>query len=125
MDPIHEDLIVTQKVDWLSSRQTRVSVLRLDKIHPVISGNKWYKLRYYLQQARHSGKKVVTFGGAYSNHILATAAACNLYGLKCAGIIRGEEPAVYAPTLTDAVGLGMQLFFYPEKLTGQNGFLLI
>src|SRR6476659_5741114 len=53
-----------------------VSVLRLDKIHPVISGNKWFKLKYYLEDAANQNKDhIVTFGGPYSNHIIATAAA--------------------------------------------------
>lgn len=115
MQQIQEDLAGLSLVPWLSNEQTNVYVLRLDKIHPLISGNKWYKLRYYLDEAKKQHKKVVTFGGAYSNHILATAAACKLYGLECSGIIRGEEPAVYAQTLTDAAAEGMQLHFITRE----------
>ena len=90
----------------------KISVLRLDKMHPVISGNKWFKLRYYLDEARQLNKhRIVTFGGTWSNHIIATAAACRLYGFSCTGIIRGEEPLVHSPTLQQANDLGMQLVF--------------
>lgn len=92
-----------------------VSMLRLDKIHPLISGNKWFKLRYYLEAAQAAGKKrIISFGGAYSNHLLATAAACRLSGLRSAGIVRGEQPQTLSPTLRDAIGLGMELFFVPR-----------
>ena len=71
-----------------------VDVLRLDKIDKVISGNKWFKLKYYLEEALSLQKKtIISFGGPYSNHIIATAAVCKLYGLKSIGLIRGEKPA--------------------------------
>jgi 1-aminocyclopropane-1-carboxylate deaminase len=98
-----------------------VDVLRLDLIHEVISGNKWFKLMPWLELAKSSGKKtIVTFGGAYSNHIVATAAACSNQGLNAIGIIRGERPATYSPTLREAAGYGMELYFisrdaYREK----------
>lgn len=87
-------------------------MLRLDKIHPLISGNKWFKLRYYLEDAKKQHKKrIVTFGGAWSNHIIATAAACRLNQLACTGIIRGEKPAVLSAILKEAGAMGMQLVF--------------
>lgn len=89
-----------------------VSVLRLDKIHPVISGNKWFKLKYYIADALALGKKTIaTFGGAWSNHIVATAAACNENNIGSIGIIRGEEAASLSPTLLMAQSLGMKLYF--------------
>lgn len=84
-------------------------MLRLDRIHPLVSGNKWFKLKYNLEAA--AGKPVVTFGGAWSNHILATAAACKMEGIPCTGIIRGERPAVLSHTLQQAAALGMELVF--------------
>lgn len=95
--------------------------MRLDLVHPVVSGNKWFKLQGYLSEAHRQGKKtIVTFGGAFSNHILATAAAARAAGLHSIGIIRGEEPAVLSPTLQDALAEGMELHFmeraaYREK----------
>src|SRR3954452_3542299 len=82
---------------WLDEHNVKLDVLRLDEVHPIVSGNKWYKLHFYLQEAidlRYD--TVATFGGAYSNHIVATAFACKASGLKSIGIIRGEEPANYS-----------------------------
>ena len=87
-------------------------VLRLDEVHPVVSGNKWYKLKYWLQQCVDEGKQgLLTWGGAWSNHLLATAAACAAAGLQSIGIVRGERPALLSPTLEDAQRYGMQLHF--------------
>ena len=89
-----------------------IDVLRLDRIHPIISGNKWFKLKYHLQDAMQQGKKgIVTFGGAWSNHLVATAFACRQAGLHATGIVRGEEPAQLSATLQDAKEYGMQLQF--------------
>ena len=98
-----------------------VDVLRLDIVHPIVSGNKWFKLKYYLAEAAAARKIILTFGGAYSNHIVATAAAAKKAGIKSLGIIRGEEARRLSPTLAEAKSLGMELFFinrkdYQEKL---------
>jgi len=70
----------------------KVFIKRDDLIHPIISGNKWRKLKYILKQAQAEGKNhLFTFGGAYSNHLLATAAAAAKFGFKATGIVRGEE----------------------------------
>jgi 1-aminocyclopropane-1-carboxylate deaminase len=98
-----------------------VSVLRLDKIHPVISGNKWFKLRFYLEDAKAKGKKnIVTFGGAWSNHIIATAAAGKMNGFNTVGIIRGEAPDILSPTLAGAKEHGMDLVFVPRNEYSQK-----
>ena len=90
----------------------QAAVLRLDKIHSTISGNKWFKLRYYLEEAVSLNKKlVITFGGPWSNHLLATAAACRLVNLKAIGIVRGEEPAILSPTLKQVLQAGMELIY--------------
>ncbi|HEY6505168.1 MAG TPA: pyridoxal-phosphate dependent enzyme [Chitinophagaceae bacterium] len=115
------DDISTDPVKLLPEHGIEVAVLRLDKIHPVISGNKWFKLQYYLKEAKEQDKKrIITFGGAWSNHIVATAAACQMNNLESIGIIRGEEPISYSPTLLQATEYGMQLHFisreeYAEK----------
>jgi 1-aminocyclopropane-1-carboxylate deaminase len=93
-----------------------INVLRLDKIHPVISGNKWFKLQHYLNEAKEQHKKkIVTFGGAWSNHIVAAAAACKMSGFASAGIIRGEQPSALSPTLLQAKEYGMQLYFISRE----------
>ena len=91
-----------------------VSVKRIDLVHPHIAGNKFYKLKYNLQAAREQGKTLlISFGGAYSNHIHALAHAAHEYGFQAIGIIRGQELAEQAlnPTLQDAANLGMRLEF--------------
>src|ERR1700754_4063997 len=87
-----------------------VFIKRDDLIHPIISGNKWRKLKYLLKQAQTQNKThLVTFGGAYSNHLLATAAAAAKFGFKSTGIVRGEE--VSNDTLFLCRLHGMQLIF--------------
>jgi 1-aminocyclopropane-1-carboxylate deaminase len=106
--------ITVDKIDLpsFSVRGIAADVLRLDKIHPVVSGNKWFKLRYYFEDFIISGKKgIITFGGAWSNHIIATAAACKLNNIMCTGIIRGEAAPVLSATLNEAKNLGMKLIF--------------
>jgi 1-aminocyclopropane-1-carboxylate deaminase/D-cysteine desulfhydrase-like pyridoxal-dependent ACC family enzyme len=92
-------------------------VLRTDLNHPHISGNKLFKLKYNLQQAESLHKKtLLTFGGAFSNHIAATAASGKEYGFNTIGIIRGEEAASLNPTLTFAKQSGMQLHYVQRSL---------
>lgn len=96
----------------LSNRGIYTDILRLDELHPVISGNKWFKLRYYLQAAKTAGAtEVITFGGPYSNHIAATALACQLAGLSSHACVRSYQPTI-TPTLTAAATLGMQCSFH-------------
>ncbi|WP_325639270.1 1-aminocyclopropane-1-carboxylate deaminase/D-cysteine desulfhydrase [Parapedobacter sp.] len=93
-----------------SDRSLTVHIKRDDKIHPFISGNKWRKLKYVLQAARHAGKThLVTFGGAWSNHLLATACAGATFGFKTTGFVRGE--AVSNPNLSLCKIYGMALRF--------------
>ncbi|MEO8583575.1 MAG: pyridoxal-phosphate dependent enzyme [Flavitalea sp.] len=74
------------------SKGINVDVLRLDLLHPQVSGNKWFKLKYYLEAAKQQGKNaMVSFGGAYSNHLVAMASVCAENGMRSTGIIRGEE----------------------------------
>lgn len=107
------------RIDFLEG--INVDVLRLDKIHPIISGNKWFKLKYNLFAASEVQKtSILSFGGAYSNHLHALAYAGKLFNLKTIGIVRGEE--VENPTLQDCKEWGMELHFvsreeYKEKDT--------
>ncbi len=96
----------------------RLLIKRDDLIHPVISGNKWRKLRHHITKAAMDAHHtVLTFGGAFSNHIAATAQACFNAGLDSIGIIRGEELAGgdLNPTLSTAKGLGMELYFISRE----------
>jgi 1-aminocyclopropane-1-carboxylate deaminase len=92
--------------------ELNVEVLRLDKIHPEISGNKWFKLKYFLENARKANKqKLVSFGGAYSNHLIALAAASGIYGFSSLGYVRGEKTRKLSHTLLSAEAYGMELHF--------------
>jgi 1-aminocyclopropane-1-carboxylate deaminase len=87
-------------------------VLRIDLLHPVVSGNKWFKLKYHLNEAlQRRSEGIITFGGAFSNHLVATAWAAREAGLAAIGVIRGEEPKHYSPALQDMIDYGMQLKF--------------
>jgi 1-aminocyclopropane-1-carboxylate deaminase len=109
---INTDLARIQPLLLGAENQVQIDVLRTDLIHPVISGNKWYKLRYYLEEAMFNGfTEVASFGGSYSNHIVATACACQQASLHPIGFIRGERPLVLSSTLQMAESYGMELHF--------------
>lgn len=80
------------------------------------SGNKWHKLKYNLKEAKKNGfDTLLTFGGAYSNHIYATAAAGKIFGFKTIGVIRGEEHLPLNPTLSFAGKCGMKFYYLDRK----------
>lgn len=94
----------------LTDRGIKLLVLREDLNHPTVPGNKWWKLKYNLKQAQEEGAQVlVSFGGAYSNHIYALASAALDLGVRSVGFIRGEE--VSNPILDHAAQCGMELRF--------------
>lgn len=95
----------------------KLFMLRLDLIHPRINGNKWFKLKYNLEEVKKQNKKILlTFGGAFSNHIIATAAVGKEFGLKTIGIIRGEELNDSSnPSLKFAKQCGMKLHFVSRE----------
>lgn len=98
----------------LKEKGVRVFIKRDDKIHPFISGNKWRKLKYSIHEAlEQEKKKLVTFGGAWSNHLLATAAAAAEFNFQSYGIVRGEE--VENPVLTMCKLFGMHLQFVSRE----------
>lgn len=118
MQPVEYSAITTDPVSpqGISAQDCSLFVLRLDKIHPVISGNKIFKLGEYLDEAIRLGKThIQTYGGAWSNHIVAAAAACKAKGLGCTGYIRGEAPPTLPATLQEAAGYGMQLIFLDRE----------
>lgn len=95
----------------------RLLIKREDLNHPLISGNKWWKLKHNLAEAQTQNKKtLLTFGGAYSNHIYATAAAAAELGFKSIGIIRGEETLPLNSTLSFAKKQGMSLHYVSRGL---------
>lgn len=97
---------------WLSAAGITAAMLRLDTLHPEVSGNKWFKLKYNFKAAlRQQKDTVLTFGGPRSNHIAATAAAARLFRIKSIGIIGGGITRTDNPTLSTAVRNGMRLHF--------------
>jgi 1-aminocyclopropane-1-carboxylate deaminase len=107
------------KSGFLDTYQLEVFVKREDLIHPVISGNKWRKLKGNLEEAlKENHPTVLTFGGAYSNHIAATAFACQQLGLRSIGVIRGQElkdDSKWGHTLKQAAERGMQFHFVDRQ----------
>ena len=97
-------------------KEIELLVARLDLIHPIVSGNKLFKLHYFIEAAKSANKStIVTLGGAYSNHLAATAYHCRSVGLKSIGLVRGELPAKISHTLLTCEDNGMQLIFLDRK----------
>lgn len=106
--------VALQPLPWSLAKSSGIEVMvrRDDLIDNACSGNKFYKLFYNLQAAKAAGYgRLLSFGGAYSNHIYALAAAGAEYGFETVGIIRGERPATLSETLMDAERMGMRLHF--------------
>lgn len=109
MNTINLNKILLQQIEI---NQYNIDVLRLDLIHPIISGNKWFKLKYYIEEFNNQDKNIIaTFGGAYSNHIVATAYTCKELHINSVGFIRGEKPTILSHTLENAIKYGMKLHF--------------
>jgi 1-aminocyclopropane-1-carboxylate deaminase len=121
--------VINQTLDHplLEEKGVELAIKRLDLIHPSITGNKFFKLKYNLETAVSEGfEKILTFGGAYSNHIYATASACQAVNLESIGIIRGEHLIPLNYTLAHAKSLGMDLHFIDRstyRLKDEEGFL--
>ncbi|MGE5108378.1 MAG: 1-aminocyclopropane-1-carboxylate deaminase/D-cysteine desulfhydrase [Sphingobacteriales bacterium] len=104
IDELNDDLYLRQNL--------LVHVARLDLLHPAISGNKYFKLKYNIEKAiTQKTEGIITFGGAYSNHLAAAAFACKEAGLKFKAIIRGEEFPALSHTLIFCKEMGMEMEF--------------
>ena len=111
---------MNQKINIKQPNNIEIYIKREDLLHPYISGNKFRKLKYNVQKAIEIGSELlITFGGAYSNHILATAVAGKKYGIATLGVIRGEElesKVSENPTLSLANEFGMQFLFVSREV---------
>ncbi len=117
MDTIDERNVKIQPLHagWYSGKVAAIDMLRLDQLHPVISGNKWYKLRLNILYAQeHNFKTLVTFGGGFSNHLIATACAAKKAGMGSVGVVRGKYDKL-TPTLIACQQEGMQLVFVTKE----------
>lgn len=116
MIKFHQSPILEIEDDLLRGCGIRLFLKREDLIHKYVSGNKWRKLKYNLIEATICGHStLLTFGGAYSNHIHATAAAAREAGFRSIGIIRGEETLPLNPTLEFATNCGMELDYLSRE----------
>jgi 1-aminocyclopropane-1-carboxylate deaminase len=107
LDPISIDPLTS-----LSSSTVEASMLRLDKLHPIVSGNKWFKLRYYTEEAiSQSCSTIASFGGPYSNHLVALAYVAKENNVKSIGYVRASKEDTVTPSLQEAQAYGMQLEF--------------
>jgi len=107
-----------QKIENELTQKFKINLFlkRDDLIHPEISGNKWRKLKYNIEEAKKQNKDtILTFGGAYSNHITATAATGKYLGFKTIGIIRGEEYQPLNKSLQFAKDCGMELIYLDRE----------
>ncbi len=116
--PIHLDI--------LQKNNIKLFIKRDDLTHPLVSGNKWRKMKYNILEAKNLGfETLLTFGGAFSNHIHATAAVGQTFGFKTIGIIRGEAASISNSTLSSCIQMGMQLHFISRsdyKLKNNSDF---
>ncbi len=111
--------ILLQKISnsLLTEKGITLSILRLDAIHKEVSGNKIFKLHFFIEEClKSSQKKILTFGGTYSNHLAATAFECADKNIECVGIVRGEESKVLSHTLLRCKELGMKLVFVDRAI---------
>ncbi len=110
---INEDAAVLLPVKLPNiSSDVKVFMKRIDLVHPIISGNKWYKMKYNVAEMMKQGKDtLLTFGGAFSNHIHAAATAGKIFGFNTIGLLRGEEHLPLNETLKSAVDNGMEIHY--------------
>jgi len=113
IQPIPSSPSPLHRIDHLLAESLPITLYlkRDDLLHPLVSGNKWRKLKYNLAAAQEQGfQTLLTFGGARSNHLYATAAAGQLLGLKTIGVVRGDEPALLdSPTIRFCRSVGMTI----------------
>lgn len=98
-----------------------VDILRLDQLHPVVSGNKWFKLKYNIEEAAKQGfDRLLTCGGVHSNHLHALAKAGQHFGFKVRALVRGYADVSLTPTLKDCLSMGMEIEFLDKKTYAQR-----
>jgi len=119
--------VVDVNDSFLKERKITLLIKREDLNHPFLSGNKWHKLKYNIREAQIQGKKtLLTFGGAYSNHIYAVSAVGYVFKFNTIGIIRGEEHLPLNPTLSFAQENGMKLYYLDrEKYRKKNSLEIL
>ena len=103
---------MNKHIQHITYKNVDIKILRLDILQPEIQGNKYYKLKYNLLEAKKQEKTtLLTFGGEYSNHIHATALAGKKYDFKTIGIIRGDKPSTETCTIKEVQENAMQVYY--------------
>lgn len=119
-DPCIAPFPVLQDLKYLQKPKA-IDVLHLEDIHPIISGNKWYKLKYNIKEAQQQGyDSLLSCGGPHSNHLHALACAGKVFGMKTVAFVRGYEELPLTPTLLDCQQMGMTLIFVDKKTYKQR-----
>jgi len=97
---------------FLEEKEIELFIKRDDLIHSIISGNKWRKLKYNFQEASYRGfNTILSFGGAYSNHLHALSYAAKMMGFNSIGVVRGDEARTLNSTLSYCRKNNMNFFF--------------
>lgn len=108
---------IIESVPYLTNATIEVDTLRLDQIHPIVSGNKWYKLRYYIQEAlTKKATTIASFGGPYSNHLVALAYTAKQQSLKSKGYVRSNEGEPITHSMQEAMNYGMEFIYLGRTL---------
>lgn len=112
--------------DWAPRDScSSLQMLRLDELHPIVSGNKLFKLKYNIEAARSNNKNsLLSFGGGHSNHLVALAAAAKMWGLGSIGLVRGHYPEQeITSTLRACKALGMELHYLSKKEYSDSAYM--
>jgi 1-aminocyclopropane-1-carboxylate deaminase/D-cysteine desulfhydrase-like pyridoxal-dependent ACC family enzyme len=113
---LEKNIIQPINEECIQSHGISVAMLRLDLLHPIVSGNKIFKLNHYLARAKNGAQKgILTFGGAFSNHLVAAAHVAKMHNLESIGFVRGEKPNKPSQSLNDCMSYGMQLEFMKRE----------
>ena len=110
-------ILPIQNAILLSTNKIQIDFLRVDMVHPIISGNKWFKLKYIFEDKKCSdAKTIVSFGGYWSNHLLATAYFAKLNKKKSIGYVHTYQPPILNDCLSEATNYGMDIRFVEKKI---------
>ena len=108
------------KPEWLGAENYQISLKRDELLHPVISGNKWRKLKYALLEAQQKHvQHIISFGGGFSNHLHALGYCCNRLNIRFTAIVRGDYSSNLSPMLQDLISWRAELS-YVDRLTYQQ-----
>ena len=110
-----------ENIAILSASNMQVDTLRLDLIHQIVSGNKWFKLDYYIQAAKSLNAKTIgSFGGPFSNHLVALSYAANMNGLKSIGYVRYNKNEIVTHSMQSAMRYGMEFIYLGRNLFNET-----